>query len=147
MGVQIQQMFTKALAKGGVEMIAKLAIKTRITIRTAGTVEDTPSNIAKVTKVLDELLEELKSRQSSTAAKPPQPVEPEALAGAGPEARNQLSKYYELAKDKGGLSLVAKLAMKTCITSRMACTLPDSPENLRKVRAALSELLPDVSIN
>jgi hypothetical protein len=147
MGIRIQKMFTKALAKGGVEMIAKLAIKTCITIRTAGFVEDSPANLAKVTKVLDALLAELEAGQSSAAAMPPRPMEQEAHSDAGSEGHNQLSQYYEFAKNTGGLSLVAKLAMKTCITSKTARTLPDTPENLRKVRTALTELLPGVTIS
>lgn len=54
----------------------------------------------------------------------------------------KLVKCFEFALEKGGVALKVKLAMKSAITTVTAPTLPDSPENLDRVRKALAELLP-----
>jgi hypothetical protein len=57
-----------------------------------------------------------------------------------------LTKYFAFAQEHGGITMKAKLAMKTVITSILAPQLPDSPENIEKVKKALTELLPGVAI-
>ena len=57
-----------------------------------------------------------------------------------------LEQYFVFANQKGGIALRAKLAMKTCITSSLAPTLPDVPEHLQRMKMALQELLPGEKI-
>lgn len=56
MGAKIVEYFTLAKEKGGVSTAVKLAMKTCITSATAQATPDTPDNIMKIKKVLQELL-------------------------------------------------------------------------------------------
>ena len=51
-----------------------------------------------------------------------------------------LSGYFERAKAMGGIQGVVKLAMITKISSTSAETLPDSPENLKKMEQGFAEV-------
>ncbi len=137
MGKQLKELYAQAKAKGGVALTAKLAIKTSINSVIADSLEDSPDNLDKVTRALDELLVE-----AGNAGPAPTPQR----AGPGHKKSTRLQKYYDYARDKGGVPLVVKLAMKTCITSAIVDELPDTPENIDKVRKALTELLPGVTI-
>jgi hypothetical protein len=53
----------------------------------------------------------------------------------------KLIRYYDFAKQKGGLSLQVKLAMKTSMSQPQALTAPDSPDNLRRFYTTLVELV------
>ena len=55
-------------------------------------------------------------------------------------------KYYDFARENGGLPVLMKLAMKTTVPSTRAVELPDSPEAIAKIKAALKEILPDKAI-
>lgn len=57
-----------------------------------------------------------------------------------------MAKYYDFAKQNGGLPVLMKLAMKTTVPSTRAMELPDTPESLSKVRTALQEILPGQTI-
>lgn len=57
-----------------------------------------------------------------------------------------LVRYYEFAKQNGGLPAAMKLAMKTTMPSTRAAEAPDTPEAIAKVRAALQEILPGQSV-
>jgi hypothetical protein len=60
---------------------------------------------------------------------------------------DRLASYYAFAKEKGGLALQIKLAVRTCMAEPKARTAPDSPENLQKFYDALVFLLgPDPTI-
>ncbi len=52
-----------------------------------------------------------------------------------------LARYFAVAKQKGGLPLQLKLAMRTCIPERRALEIPDSPENIKLFEDAMKELL------
>lgn len=54
----------------------------------------------------------------------------------------RLVSYYSFAKEKGGIALQFKLAMKTTMSQPNAEAAPDTPENMQKFYAALKELLP-----
>lgn len=51
-----------------------------------------------------------------------------------------LSDYFKRAKELAGIQGVVKLAMITKISSTTAETLPDTPENLKKMEQGLSEV-------
>lgn len=53
----------------------------------------------------------------------------------------KLTQYYDMVKEKGGLQVKMRLAMKTGLSSEKAAAAPDSPENLDKFYAAVKELL------
>ncbi len=54
----------------------------------------------------------------------------------------RLVSYYQFAKDKGGIALQLKLAMKTAMSQVNAESAPDSPQNLALFYKALQDLLP-----
>jgi hypothetical protein len=130
MGEVLSQLFRRAYTLGGVSLASQLALKTGITSFGAASTPDTPEIIANVERGLAELAEGLKVAPS---------VKPRAAGG-------KLVRYYEFAKEQGGLPLVIRLAARTNITSVAAATLPDTPENLNLVRNALEELLPGKSV-
>ena len=51
----------------------------------------------------------------------------------------QLIKLYEFARAAGPTASM-RLAMKTMISAEKAATLPDTPESVAKVRAAIREI-------
>jgi hypothetical protein len=53
----------------------------------------------------------------------------------------KLMKYYDYAKEKGGLNLQMRLAIKTGLPSKNAATAPDTSENIQKFKQALMDLL------
>ena len=53
----------------------------------------------------------------------------------------KLLQYYAIAKEKGGLTLQMKLAMRTGMASPKAAVAADSPENLDLFFKSLKELL------
>lgn len=53
-----------------------------------------------------------------------------------------LEEYFQYANEKGGALLRMKIAVKTGITNSTASVLPDSGENIEKIKSALHELLP-----
>jgi hypothetical protein len=52
----------------------------------------------------------------------------------------KLTKFYELAKADGGVTMQMRLAMKTGLASPKAAEASDSPENIQKFRAAYKEI-------
>jgi hypothetical protein len=54
----------------------------------------------------------------------------------------KLVHYYALAKERGGIGMQLKLALRTGMALPVAAKVPDSPEVLAKFRQALAELLP-----
>ena len=52
----------------------------------------------------------------------------------------QLVKLYEFARATGGPTAPMRLAMKTMIPADKAAAVPDSPENITKLRAAVREI-------
>ena len=52
----------------------------------------------------------------------------------------QLKKLYEFARSTGGPTACMRLAMKTMISADKAAVVPDAPESLAKVRAAIREI-------
>ena len=52
----------------------------------------------------------------------------------------QLAKFYEAAKQAGGLQAQMRLAMKTGLSAEKAQAAPDSPENVAKFKAAIKEI-------
>ena len=52
----------------------------------------------------------------------------------------QLVKLYQFARAAGGATAPMRLAMKTMISADKAASVPDTPENLAKVRAAIREI-------
>ncbi len=140
MGEKLKQLFAEAAVKGGMTMPVKVALKTSITSKMAGSMPDTPEAIASVQRAIDELM-----AASQPAAS--LPVPPAAARAPAPDpGRGRIRKYFDFAKERGGPTLVAQLAFKTCITSQLADTVPDTSANLRKVREALAELLPEITI-
>jgi hypothetical protein len=130
MGEALSQLFRRAYTLGGVSLASQLALKTGITSFGAATTPDTPEIVANVERKLAELAEGLKVAPS---------VKPRGTGG-------KLARYYEFAKEQGGLPLVIRLAARTNITSVSAASLPDTPENLNLVRTALEELLPGKNV-
>ena len=59
---------------------------------------------------------------------------------------NVLKKYHDFAKTNGGLQALVKIAVKTCITSTNVTTLPDSQDNIQKLKEAIKELIPGLPI-
>jgi len=53
----------------------------------------------------------------------------------------KLQKAFEMAKEAGGLPAQMRLAMKSGMSSDKALTLPDNPENIKKMEAAFKEVL------
>jgi len=51
-----------------------------------------------------------------------------------------LTDYFNRAKEMGGIQGVVKLAMISKISSKAAETLPDSPENLKKMELGFAEV-------
>ena len=136
MGEKLKLLFEKAAEKGGMTMPVKLALKTSITTKSAATIEDTPETLEAVQRAVDELLAE---QARLTHARPAAARRPGSNAG-------RIKKYFDFAKERGGVKLTAQLAVKTCITSQTAETTPDTEENLAKVRNALFDLLPGVAL-
>ena len=54
-----------------------------------------------------------------------------------------LKKYHDFAKSYGGIQVLVKIAVKTCITSNNVTTLPDSKENIDKLKNVIRELMPE----
>jgi len=52
----------------------------------------------------------------------------------------KLLSYFEVAKQKGGISAKVKLAMITKISSTQAASLPDSPDNIAIFETAIGQL-------
>ena len=52
----------------------------------------------------------------------------------------RLVQLIEFAKKCGGMSAQMRLAMKTCVTTGQAGTLPDSAEMVQKFREAVKEV-------
>lgn len=52
----------------------------------------------------------------------------------------KLVKLYEFTKANGGLTAQMRLAMKTLIPLAKAAEVPDTPEAIAKVRAAIKEV-------
>ena len=52
----------------------------------------------------------------------------------------KLAKFYDLAKEAGGLPVQMRLAMATGIPSTKAGQEPDSPENVAKFKAAFKDI-------
>ncbi len=139
MGEKLKQLFDRAAQKGGFTMPVKLAVKTCITTRTAATMPDTPEAIEAVQRAIDELMA---AHVPDAITSRPAPAASTSYAGAG----GRIKKYFDFAKERGGVNLTARLAVKTCITSQTAETTPDTGANLAKVRNALFDLLPGVAI-
>ncbi len=59
---------------------------------------------------------------------------------------DKISKYYDFAMQKGGLTLQMRLAMKTGVTSQDAKSSPDTPDKVQKFQSALKELLNDPNV-
>jgi len=53
----------------------------------------------------------------------------------------KLKKAFELAKQAGGLPAQMRLSMKSGMTSAKAQTEADDPEKIRKMEAALTEII------
>ena len=51
-----------------------------------------------------------------------------------------LMKIYKAADEIGGVQMKTRLALKTCIPSAAAASLPDSPEYVEKLKAAFKEI-------
>lgn len=143
MGDKLKELFARAIERGGFPMSAKLAMKTCLTSQLAATTPDAPDVVASVRRALDELiLEEMRTKAPAAASvKPAGPAPTSAQAGGG-----RLKKYFDFARDRGGVVLTAKLAVKTCINTHMVAAVPDTAENVAKVRKALVELLPGVDV-
>jgi hypothetical protein len=52
----------------------------------------------------------------------------------------KIVKYYELAKEKGGLAMMMKLSFKTCLTQKKAPLEEDTPALVKQFYDALCEL-------
>jgi hypothetical protein len=59
---------------------------------------------------------------------------------------DKITKYYEYAAQKGGITLQMRLAMKTGVTSVAAKTVQDTPDQVMKFQSVLKELLNDPNI-
>jgi hypothetical protein len=53
----------------------------------------------------------------------------------------KLKKGFEIVMKEGGLQAQMRLAMKSGMSSEKAGTLPDSPDNISKMEAALKTVL------
>ena len=53
---------------------------------------------------------------------------------------SQLMAYYDKAREKGGFQAGIKLAMMTKMSSTVAASAPDSPENIKKFEDALNQI-------
>ncbi len=60
--------------------------------------------------------------------------------GTEPPMGQKLVAYYKYMSDLGGIAAKIKLATKTKLPSTRAASLPDSPENIAKFRAAIAEI-------
>lgn len=52
----------------------------------------------------------------------------------------KLEKAFQIAKEADGLQAQMRLAMKSGLSAQKAASEPDSPENLKKMEAALKEV-------
>lgn len=52
----------------------------------------------------------------------------------------QLIKLFEFARAAAGPTASMRLAMKSMVSAEKAATLPDTPETVAKVRAAIREI-------
>lgn len=52
----------------------------------------------------------------------------------------RLVKAFDIAKAAGGIQAQMRLAMKSGVSSAKAEGLPDSPDNIKKMEAALKEV-------
>jgi hypothetical protein len=52
----------------------------------------------------------------------------------------KLQHFFELIKTEGGIMAQMRLAMKTSLTSDKASSMPDTPENLERVKEAFREI-------
>ncbi len=145
MGEKLKQLFAAAAQRGGMTMAVKVALKTSITTKMAATMPDTPEAIDAVQRAIDEVMERAQPASPCAATPPPASAPGSGSPGSAPR-RGRIKRYFDFAKERGGPALMARLAFKTCITSQVAETMPDTGENVRKVREALAELLPEVTI-
>jgi len=53
----------------------------------------------------------------------------------------RLLKYFDYAKEKGGISAQMHLALKFGMPSIQAADAPDSTENIKKIQEALQDIL------
>lgn len=58
----------------------------------------------------------------------------------------KLRHYFAIAKQRGGLPLQIKLAMRTTMSEPRAAAAPDTPANLQLFVDALRELLGDQNV-
>ena len=135
MGAKLGAVFARAFAEGGAVVAGKLAFKTRTTSQEAAAVPDAPEKVAEATKLLEELLREVRAAPAAA---------PVAAAAAGSSGR--IGRYFEFAMEKGGIPAVVKLAGKTGVTRQTAAATPETPEMLKKFREALGVLLPGVPV-
>ncbi len=169
MGEKLKQLYARAAQRGGITMPVKLAIKTCITTKMAATMEDTPEAIEKVQRAIDELLgvappddaEPVTRRITMPVREDAEPVTRRIMMPVKEDAEpmtrrftipvqpapgGRIKKYFDFAREQGGVTLSARLAVKTCITSQTADTTPDTDENVAKVRSALGQLLPGIAL-
>lgn len=52
----------------------------------------------------------------------------------------KISTLYDFARATGGATAVMRLAMRTMIAADKVMSVPDSPENIAKVRAAVKDI-------
>lgn len=52
----------------------------------------------------------------------------------------KISTLYDFARSAGGATAVMRLAMRTMIGADKVTSVPDSPENIAKVRAAVKDI-------
>lgn len=53
----------------------------------------------------------------------------------------KLVQLFKFAEDKGGMTAKMRVAMKAVIPSNKAEELPDNDDNIKKVKAAIKEIL------
>ncbi len=58
----------------------------------------------------------------------------------------RLEKYFDYAKQKGGLAAQMRLAMKFGMASNKAGAAPDTPDQLEKAKALCKEILGDANV-
>lgn len=59
---------------------------------------------------------------------------------------DRLAKYFDYAKEKGGLQVRMRLAMKSGISHEKAKAMPDDQPTLDKLHAVLVEILNDPNV-
>lgn len=58
----------------------------------------------------------------------------------------RLTKYFDYAKEKGGMQAQMRLAMTFGMPSNKAAEAPDSPESLAKIQDAVKKVLGESNI-